>query len=764
MVKLIAFLLAAALLAVAVLLPGVPAVKEDEAGGNLSRVKVAVLYERVTDRVRDLDEVIAILEETHAELVFRGFWRWVPCPNRCGDLPARQTRERCGLRGYSYAHLEEAIPRIKAELPHVIFVGAVPAQIVHRRAVWNPKTGEVIRYPHTWELALDPAKWGLPMSKEEFQCRFGRSHFWVPRDMDCSLYDPAEAPAYFPDITNPEFQELLLSWAERQIDAGADGIWIDMLFRQASILARLAGDTDHPAVKETYEAIHKIVDQIHAYGATKGKRVYVGSWATAAVFPHPPPSLDFITVSPSAREVRELRLDGEKWDALLAAIHKTYGDVPILAFIDWAGTTETPLGQFSQVLSPEEQREFLRLADEFFAERGVVFVYPVHGGWMGHDAEILSFGSLRAYDFLAPEFRTYETIVELAQARAGETCCEGCQEEPCLPANLPPEYEQAYEEVSTWLDRKLVEWRPSEFKPMHFMGFHLPLSGALRDFTDLDDDLRFLEMLTELGVDVLSLGIVGTPEELDPALLDRYDQVIAEARQRGPELKLWLRSFMYGPRERPWKVLRATEFIINRWHPEYFAIVHEPKAEGEQAWAFVQQWVEAACELAKRLDPDVKTSATALNSEQGINYVDVFVEIPCLDIVGFDIYNLRGLCEECPGGNVLEEKIELIRFHDKEAWVEEFWLTTQWNRQTAEPTDMFPGFNDPCRAWWDARFLRVMAYYAQKNHLLGIEPWFTTYFVLYPGYDIWEFKGSRQVPTACYLMGFREALAQGGGP
>ncbi|HEX16063.1 MAG TPA: hypothetical protein ENF44_02930, partial [Deltaproteobacteria bacterium] len=250
MVRLIGFFLAAALPAFAVLPPGVPAVKEDEAGGNLSRVKVAVLYERVTDGVRDLDEVIGILKETHAELVFRGFWRWVPCPDRCGDLPTRQTRERCERRGYSYAHLEEAISRIKAELPHLIFVGAVPAQIVHRRGVWNPKTGEVIRYPRTWELALDPAKWGLPMSKEELQCRFGRSHFWVSPDLDCDLYDPAEAAAYFPDITNPEFQELLLSWAERQIDAGADAIWIDMLFRQASMLARLAGDMDHPAVRE----------------------------------------------------------------------------------------------------------------------------------------------------------------------------------------------------------------------------------------------------------------------------------------------------------------------------------------------------------------------------------------------------------------------------------------------------------------------------------------------------------------------------------
>ena len=387
---------------------------------GLPPVRVAVLYEWVTDggpTGRSLEEVIAILKEVHTQLIFRGFWRWSPCPNRCEDLPTWQARERCRLRGYSYTYLEEAIAQIKAEMPDVIFVGAVPAQIVQREAIWNPKTGEVIEYPETWELALDPAKWGLPMSKEEFQCRFGKTHLWVPQGLDCSLYDPEEAVAYFPDITYPKFQELLLSWAERQIDAGADAIWIDMLFKQAGMLARLAGDMDHPAVRESYEAIHRIVDRIHNYGAARGRQVYVGSWGMV-MFPYPPPALDFVTTTPTAQEVREMRLDEARWDERVVAIRERYGEVPILAFIDWASTTETPLGQFSQLLSPEEQREFLRLADEFFAERDVVFVYPVYGGWMGNDAEILSFGLSRVYDSLAPEFDTYGTIVELAQGKA----------------------------------------------------------------------------------------------------------------------------------------------------------------------------------------------------------------------------------------------------------------------------------------------------------------------------------------------------------
>jgi len=389
-----------------------------EVDHNLSKIKVAVVYERVTDGMvmnRSVDDVISLLKEMGVDFVFRGWWRWTPCPNRCEDLPSSKARMRCEFSGYSYKHLEDAIFMIKQEIPEIIFCGAIPAQIIPKEVVWNPKTGEIIRYPETWDLALDPGKWGLDMSKEEFQCLFGKTHLWVPEGLDCGLYNPEDVSAYFPDITNPKFQELILSWAERQIDAGVDAIWIDMLFKQAGLLYRLTNDFNHPAVRESYDAACAIVDKIHEYGKERGKHIFVGSWASAIHFPYPPPNLDFVTISPSAKEVREIRLNEEKWDEIIGKIREKFGEILIIAFIDWASTTETPLGQFSQVLSKEEQREFLMAADSFFHNRGIVFTYPLHGGWMGNDAEILSFGIRRTYDALAPEFQTYETIRELAR-------------------------------------------------------------------------------------------------------------------------------------------------------------------------------------------------------------------------------------------------------------------------------------------------------------------------------------------------------------
>ena len=394
--------------------------KAESVKKKLKDIEVAVLYENITDPVRGTDEMVKILKETGTEFVFRAFWRWGPCPNKVEDIPSRTVRRRYSLRGYYYENLEKVIKKLKQELPNLLICGAVPAQILARQAVFNPLTGEVIRYPKTWKMALDPSRWGLKMSKKEFQTRFGKTHFWVDKDAEPEDYDPEKVPAYFPDITNPDFQELLLAWAKRQIDAGADCIWIDMLFAQAKFLYRLSGDFDHKSVKETWRALCKVVDELHAYGKKHDKPVYVGSWGSAIYFPHKPPKLDFITVSPSSREVRTLKLNAPKWDERLKKIREKFNDIPVFAFIDWAGSTKTPLGQFSQVLSKEQQCRFIEMADEFFTKRGVMFVYPVHGGWMGNDAKILSFGRSRVYDSLAPEFNTYPTIKQLAEKKRKE--------------------------------------------------------------------------------------------------------------------------------------------------------------------------------------------------------------------------------------------------------------------------------------------------------------------------------------------------------
>ena len=393
---------------------------------KLSDVKVGVVYENVRDRLqyyigRDLDDVIEIFEDLGVDFVFRGFWRWSPCPQDCSQLKG-VARELCMESGYSYSQLQESISEIKREIPDVIFCGSIPAQKLDRR-VWNPVTGEIIDYPETWGMALDPSKWGLPMSKEEFQCRFAQTHFWFSPEKDCGEYEPSTAPAYFPDITNEKFQELIVAWAKKQIDCGADAIWIDMLFTQVRMLAKISGNPNHVAVRESYEAACRVVNEIHQYGASKGKYIYVGSWAGIVVWTsllelqYEPPPLDFVTFTPSISEVLSLQLDEQKWDLWISTVRDKMGDIPIFVFVDWASTIKTPLGAFSQNLTQEQQCQFIEMADRFFSERGVVFLYPLHGGYMGRDAVKLSFGVSKVYDSLAPEFQTYNTILKLANEK-----------------------------------------------------------------------------------------------------------------------------------------------------------------------------------------------------------------------------------------------------------------------------------------------------------------------------------------------------------
>jgi len=418
-------------------------IQKEKARDRLSQIKIASLYENITDVNafgRSLNDAVVQFKETGTDFIFRGFWLWSPAFQTPEDIPPEvlkfaQTRnltpERIVKlvkeRGYFYKCLSDSIAGIKKEIPGIIFCGAIPAQKVNG-IDYNPVTGRVLTREDTWRMGLDPQKWGVnfqgkPLTKEGFQKLFGLTHLWIK---ESETYDWSKAPAYFPDITNPDYQELILSWAKKQIDCGADAIWIDMQFSQASMLARITKDVNHPAVKESFEAASLIVDRIHSYGFEKGRYIYVGSWSFVSLFPYPAPDFDFVTISPLPQEIQKLKFDEKEWGKKSERIKQKFArDIPIFVFIDWASSSKTQLGVFSQYLNKDKQREFLQMSDEFFTKNGAVFVYPIHGGWMGGDAKTLSYGQFKAYDSSAPEFDTYGTIKKLARSKAGELMTEG---------------------------------------------------------------------------------------------------------------------------------------------------------------------------------------------------------------------------------------------------------------------------------------------------------------------------------------------------
>jgi len=404
--------------------------------GNLSDVKVAVLYEKVTDREinsgRSMDDTVKVLKGTQADMIFRGFWVWNnPIPDSPDNIPPEVTNyaaERLGIKpeqvseairktGFSYEELRNTISKIKKEMPGVIFIGAIPAQAVGRIDM-NPITGKVLSTEDTWKMALDPKKWninypyeGRIATKEDLQKLKASNN----QEIFTNGYDHTKAHGYYPDITNTDFQELFLSWAKKQIDSGADAIWIDMLYSQAILLRGVTKDVNHPAVIESYDDASRLVDEIHKYGETKNKYIYVGTWAEYFLdFPRQLPKIDFVTTSPMPEEISSGNLNSERWDRISSGIKAKFGNIPQYAFIDWGGKPNAPIDIFSQQLNKEQQKEFLKKADEFFKSRGVVFIYPVHGADFWGDAKVRAFGKFTKYDSLAPEFDTYDTIRELA--------------------------------------------------------------------------------------------------------------------------------------------------------------------------------------------------------------------------------------------------------------------------------------------------------------------------------------------------------------
>lgn len=422
--------------------------------GNLSEVKVATVYEKVVDREsvggRSLAGTVKVLKEVQTDFIFLGFWTWtIPAPDSPDNMPpellnhiadsantsAKNVPEFIRRIGYSYEELRKSIPAIKKEMPGVIFAGGIPAEALGRIET-DPMTNEMIGADDTWAMAFDPQKWNINytcpedickdfpslkgnlMDKEGFQEYFALSnHLLNPGEM----YDRQKVKGYYPDLTNLAFQELLVNRAKKLIDSGADAVWVDLLYTQAQSLRTMLNSANHPAVKDSYDAASKVVDAIHKYGESKGKQIYVGTWAEPVInYEWQAPKLDFVTVTPEPEEIYYGKFNEEKWDKINSKVDEKLGKIPRFVFVDFGWAKNSPMDVFSQMLSKKQQREWLGKADVFFQDKGMIFMYPVHGGDFTPGAKRLSFGKNAKYDSLAPEFDTFNTIKDLAKSKKRE--------------------------------------------------------------------------------------------------------------------------------------------------------------------------------------------------------------------------------------------------------------------------------------------------------------------------------------------------------
>jgi len=393
---------------------------------------------------RSVEDDIEILKELKTDWVYLGFRYKLPVPYSPFEEPDFFNEieiKEAERRGYTLLQLKEAIEKLHQEMPDTLFTGGLGIEFFYSKDR-DPITGEIINASKAWKMALDPQEYGFSISKEEFQCWWAKKMGWLAPDFDCSQYDYRKVKGYFPDINKEEVRELYLHKAMKLIDCGVDVVWIDLLHMQAIRFYEMSQDINHPAIGQTFESISKLVDEIRGYGFSKGKYVYIGSWAPLIrndedilIPPFTLPAYDYVVVSPSSKEVLSKKLYEEEWKKVFLMLREYMGENIVILMRFDLGYKNSPMHMFSQKLSPEEQKEFLRYIDTFLRKNNVLFSYPVFGldmgPWEKGEEKVLSWEDIcwetltgqsgcgfPFYDSLAPEFQTYETIVELAENRA----------------------------------------------------------------------------------------------------------------------------------------------------------------------------------------------------------------------------------------------------------------------------------------------------------------------------------------------------------
>lgn len=285
-----------------------------------------------------------------------------------------------------------------------------------------------------------------------------------------------------------------------------------------------------------------------------------------------------------------------------------------------------------------------------------------------------------------------------------------------------------YEDYDLWLKEKFAAWKPADFKPMIFSGQLLSVESLSQQ---ADDDL-YLEMLFELDLDAIDIYIW-------PGLYqknrERYDHIVRRVKENQKKLIIGYQilpkthsfakaTFQFEPifKEPPsFKKFLETEKLytkeyISRYKPDYYFVAVEPATnEGRIGSKFtINQWkqlVEEVSRLVKEICPQTKTGAAIIHGEE--RFIDYFVEVPYLDILGFDFYNKDAL-------GSLELVIKKSQNNEKRVWIAETWSSLQNIH-----------FNEPWRQDIDARWLKAVIYLAQQHNIEGINAWWTTHFIDY---------------------------------
>lgn len=316
-----------------------------------------------------------------------------------------------------------------------------------------------------------------------------------------------------------------------------------------------------------------------------------------------------------------------------------------------------------------------------------------------------------------------------------------------IPSDVPAEYRDLYIEKNKWLDQKLIEWKPAEYNPIKFNGHLLFASEQVIDTTGkvADAELidsKFLDMFDEIGVDTISIFIY--PDMYDK-YQQRYDDMITRIQLSGKQLYV---AYMVGGgsgfvkfssfKEYKDTEINFTKMFIEKYHPDYYVVVDEITTMERRTGLNVsdEEWgglVQETVNLVKNISPGTKTVATGHSQELG--FLKALADIGNLDMIGLNIWGIDQIDETTQIGKNIKDTIIYVQSKDKGVVFEQTWFLLH-DAPEMKKISTLDLVKEP-----DAKYIKVLAYYANMNNVDIYSPFYIGKFIEY-SVDPIKFKAS----------------------
>jgi hypothetical protein len=296
--------------------------------------------------------------------------------------------------------------------------------------------------------------------------------------------------------------------------------------------------------------------------------------------------------------------------------------------------------------------------------------------------------------------------------------------------------EQYLERTGAVLDALIRRLRVAPRSPVLFSANLFFAHGGAVAFFSADTLIRYADALREAGAGRIEFNPSIAPWVTgDTETIDKYDALVAHIRASGLALALnpaYNATTDAGGFE-VWSedALRVYPEIARRYRPEVLVLVHEPTTQARRMRGTVspEQWARfagAAARAVKESSPGTRCGAGVLSDERP--YFDAFVQVPDLDAISFDVYDLAGLLQ-------YGAMIRSARAAGKVVTMEETWRPPYVSAD--QPAPLSPeersavGIGDASFERLDAKWLDALSLYAGAMGLEAFTPFWTQTFFLY---------------------------------